>query len=619
MGRRITGSMVVVVALSAGPRLAAAHDVWCNSTDPTNLHIGKPECSDSPGFGTFTNMVHLRLENICQVSSPDIPINVDLIYPSPATFSATTRLQPIVFQHGGGVGPSFCDKHSGPGLLPPYNCGAGHPTNPYGEIGDYLAQKGAVVMFPILNLGPGTVPYTDSGRMLEAVTCLGKRTNQIPGEGTCNGLTCITDLVNKVAWSINNKQNITFLGHSAGAMAGLYLPQRLGSSLKAMILLDPSKPDYSATAPSGLASYATHVVHIYPDWYGPLQNSSNQLFRLGLSNTCQGGRCEGGSNPGALCGPTSPCAGGGYCTDGMGCSSNAMCGTTWTGTCTGPAPVAGAWVPLGLREIGTCKPNEGCHVAQHCTAMSGEYSWLTGYEVNGHRNFCNPNRPGNNCAGLATPPANAPCSLEFNMSTGVWEQPVECSRDSSCRKGPTNNLAQNWQRASAYHTIRRYIIAYAACMGGTHGTYYQSWVDGKDRQFDDAGLYQTECTRYDGQPDAGCAVNTSRSSCNANTQCKWAENECGKAIRVNNGVAATEYNADAGRYYMAGTSGQGYNTTGVCQGGAYNGQACSSDAACGVGINCTAGDFIERQERLGPPGSATDPRTIRCQAGFGSF
>ncbi len=590
MASRIGAGMVVLVLVSAGPRLAWAIDNWCDAQAHNGMHIGKPECSDAPGFGTFTNMVHLRLNDVCNVAgiAGATQLYADVIYPNPATFSATTRLQPIVFQHGGGVGNSFCDKHSG-NTTGPSNCGAnGHPANPYGEIGDYLAQKGAVVIFPILGIGPGTTPSVDADQIVTVVNCIGNRTSSVQTGGCAGGLPCITDLVDKVAWSPTSKQNITFVGHSAGAMAGLYLPQKFGSSLKAMILLDPSKPEYSATAPNGLAGHNTHVIHIYPDWYGPFQNSQNQLFRLGAPNTCVGGRCEGGSNPGAVCGPTAACNGG-FCTDGMGCTTASQCGTGTTGTCTGPAPVAGAWVPLGLREIGTCQPNQNCHVAQHCTALAGEYSWLTGYTATGHQTYCNPNAPGANCAGQATPPAGAPCSLEF--INGAWVEPTECSRDSSCRQGPTNayKSTQAWHKASAYNILRRYLTAYAVCMGGTHGTYYQSWVNGKDRELDDSGSMTTSCVRWDGQPDATCATYGTRATCVANLTCHWAAGECAKAIRVNNGTWETEYAWHAARFY---TAAEGYDGN---------------------------GDFWERQERMGPAGSTTDPRTIRCQSGFGTW
>ncbi len=570
-----TRIMVVAVAALMGEASVAQAQGWCGFTAPGDNHNGKPECDTGPGIGTITSAVHQRINNICGVGTTAEKINVDIVYPDPIAIAPGQLLTPVIFQHGGGVAPSFCDKHTNDTTFP-FDCGPSyHFSNPYGYVAEQIANKGAVVMFPIVNIGPGSTPSEDSMDVLNAITCLGNRTTQVIGPGGCGEAgepTCLPDLTGHVAWSPTNKGNLVYVGHSAGGVVGLYMPQRLGSALKAIIMVDPAKAEYVANPPTGLDS-GTPIIHIYPDWYGPLQNWANNLFSLG----------------------TSP-------------------------------DVTGPWVPIGIRDDdGLCDPDAGCHSAQHCTSMNDRYSWVAGYDQAGHGAYCNFNTT--SCTGM-------------QGSSACEGTATECGRNTVCTNNASLNGGADWHWGKSYNYAYRYIVTYAACMGGTHGAYFQSWVNGKDRDFDDTGSNAHLCVDSTGQEDAACAAYTdgtciggldagspciAHSDCDAancsggrevcrQAGCHFAHGEDGKAIRINNGQTVTEYDYHSSRNY---TANEGYNTSGTCVGGVNNGQACTTDAFCGTGSNCTAGDFVERTELLSS--NPADPRGISCQSGYGAF
>ncbi len=567
---------VAAVAMVAAAAEEARAQGWCGITVPGDSHNGKPECYTGPGVSNNfpANAFYARAINVCDATVDSEKIDVDLVYPSTSMVPGL-EMTPIVFQHGGGLAPSFCDKHTNDTTFP-FSCSPDfHYANPYGYMAEQLAHKGALVMFPIVNIGPGSTPYDDSARIMNAINCLGNRTSHVPGPGGCGEAgepSCYSDLLGRVQWTPTNKQNVVFIGHSAGAVAGLYLPQRFRTALKSLILIDPSKAEYALNPPTGLNS-GTPIVHIYPDWYGPLQNSANNLFGLGTT-------------------------------------------------------VTGPYVPIGIREVGSCDPDAGCHAAHHCTSLADRYSWRSGFNTAGHANYCNPNTT--SCTNMKTPPAGS-CPAGS----------TECGRDSICRTGPTKPSGATWSAGATYQVMNRYVVAYATCAGGKFGRYYQSWVNGRDREFDDVGNNGYECVGYDGQPDSSCTAKTTgtcnggtnhgngcvenlgcpfgtcagggREVCNS-TGCHFAQGEDGKVVRVQNGQTATDYDYHANRYYG---SAEGYSSSGTCVGGPNNGLSCTTDSFCGMGGNCTAGDFTERTEQINAV--STHARGFICQSGTGTF
>ncbi len=525
MARRFS-SLAVVALLAGVSSTARAQGGWCMDIfQPGDHHGGKPECYSSLGFNS-NNLVHQRVNNVCDTADQSKVINVDLVYPSPAILAPGVQLQPIIFQHGGGTANSFCDKHTNDSTWP-YDCGPEfHYANPYAEIGNLLAHKGAVVMFPILPIGPGTKPWDDGQMMMQAITCLGTKTSPITGTGGCGELgngepDCIPGgLAGHVAWSTTNKQNLVIVGHSAGGVAGLYVPKQLGHAIKGIILVDAEKADYLEQPPSGLAT-GTPIIHIYPDWYGPRNNGSNLLFNLYNSTT-------------------------------------------------------GAYVPIGVREGPSCNPDTGCHRSHHCNSLGDSYSWVGGFNVAGHENFCS--------GSCSTTYNGQPYTMKTPPSGSCPGGAASCGRDKVCRNGPTKPPTHTWSWGDAHMFTQRYVVAYATCLGGAFGAEYQSWVNGKDRELDDLGTNQGICVRWDGQQiGLPCSQYTLKSTCLTDSFCRWAQGEDGQAIRVNNGQLVTEYAHDQYRYY---TAAEGYNSSN--------------------------GDFTERTERLGVNG-------IRCQSGYGSF
>ncbi len=576
---------VVLLAAGLGASSEAwAQGSWCGQYIPGDTHPGKPECFTGPGMGTTgAAFIHKRVENICDDTIAMNQIAVDIVYPPP--IPAGVRLTPIIFQHGGGAANSFCDRHTNDTSYP-FSCDApagspnNHYSNPYLRIADQLAHKGAVVMFPILNVGPGSNPWTDGEQMVRAMECLTRKTT-IDGGCVDSDVACLDDLVGRVAWTASNKENLVVIGHSAGGLASMYLPRRLMSSLRGIIMIDPAKAEYMIMSPTAplvtMASGAitAPVVHLYPDWYGPRQNSENRLFRLGAPNSCYDGRCDGGTAHGSVCPADRLCPGGGFCTNNIGCWSNADCAG---GTCTNPAPVAGPYIPIGIKDLGV-DPDSGTHNSHHCSPFNDSPSWMYAYDPE-HYDYCNP--------------AVTTCT---NQKTAACPGgAASCGRDTFCRANQAPP-GQTWQWGNAYYITHRYVVAYASCLGGRYGAYYQSWVNGRDRYLDDVGTNSSVCT-YNGQIVIGhfCAGFFNRNDCEAHAasnMCHWAQGEDGSVIRINDGQRVTSYDPHTSRYY---TAAEAYSATGTCEGGPTPGAACTGDAACGAGGNCTAGDFTERQE-----------------------
>ncbi len=637
-----------VVALCVGLGLAreAGAQGWCDDVfGPDPDRDGEPECYTGPGYGaTSAVLIHKRIDNICPEDSGVNRIAVEVVYPPPAIIPAGVHLTPIIFQHGGGAADSFCDEHTTSTAFP-FTCVApgpspGHYANPYYHIVSQLVHKGAVVMLPVLDIGPKSKPHVDSLNMVRAVECLGRRTST----DTCaaGNIDCLTDLVGRVAWSTSDRSNIVAVGHSAGAVAALYLPRRLGGSLRALILIDPAKAEYTFDPPTGMSTpIRAPLFHIYSDWYGPFKHGENQLFRLGAPNSCAPGLCVGGSSPGSAC--VDPCPGGGscasyvgtpglggyhscvggdldgdacrarcpgaggFCTDGLGCSSSADCGG---GSCTGPAPVTGAWVPMAIRDDAGCDPDTGCHKAHHCNAFDDSEAWQYTGVTPPHFNYCNPDTTGA-CTGI-TGHKQAPSGACSPGSTG-------CGRASVCRRNIGNatgtTLSGGGFTAGTYMTYR-YAVAFAACFGGRFGSRYQSWVNGMDRAYDDNGIIGGTCTTNGQSIGGACAGFGDKDTCNAqwSTQnCHWADGNDGSRIRINNGGSVTEYNPHTSRWY---TAAEGYSATGTCVGGSSNGSPCTTDAGC-PGGNCTAGDFTERMERIST--AMGDPSNIVCSSAHPGF
>ncbi len=211
--------------------------------------------------------------------------------------------------------------------------------------------------------------------------------------------------------------------------------------------------------------------------------------------------------------------------------------------------VTGPWAPIGIKDM-NCDPDSGCHNAHHCMTVEDAFSWESGYGNSSH----------------------------------------ETKADSQCRTSGVVPPGATWTWGESYYIAQRYVVAYASCMGGVVGSYYQSWVNGKDREFDDSGTNGHLCTR-DGFVDATCGSYATKSSClaaPASYGCHWAEGEDGSVIRINNGQRVTEYGASADRYY---TSDENYDPQ--------------------------TGAFDERTETLSA--SPSNAKFIRCSSGHGTF
>ncbi len=537
---------------------------WCQPQ-----RDGKPECASSPGYADPADpfgfkTVHQWVPNACGSG-----VGLNLVYPDLVALPVGVKLAPVILMHGGGAETGYVDKHNA------------DRTNPYWELAQVLAHKGVIVVQPVfpINAGSGGVdqPWTNADKINAALTCLGQRTGAM-----CDlrgG--CLPDLSNRLNWDELSRPDLVYVGHSNGAVIGLYLPEKM-TGLKALVMIDPSKETWLGDLPDQIAATTT-MVHLYPDWYGPHHNAGNQLFRLGLPQSC-----VGGTDDKRGCDADTPCAGG--------------------APCNGPAPVAGKWIPIGYRDFGSvwdsedqgpggglCDPDQGCHASHHCSPFTNnnivyQVGSTYGINQNGHEAYCGSGGGGTGC----TKPA-------VNCGGAMY-----CGQATRCTWGPikTQDSAATWivgsspsNQNSTQRLLERYVASYASCFAANQGAYYQPWVTGKDRDFDDAGA-GAECTSLEGESDAACGVHTNQTACRS-AGCHWAVANDGRAIRVNNGERVTEYDYSAAREY---TAMERYNTTGTCETGPRFGTACTTDAFCADGAiphNCTAGDFTERIESSG--------------------
>ncbi len=475
---------------------------WCDNLDRATI---KPECGGGLGPTALNafGITQARWNSPC-TGSP----NIEVTYP--VLGAGQTKMPPLLLLHGGGMAAAYTDVH-------------GHPANPFQELATRLAQRGFFVIQPILNIGSGSLPYQDADNAQLALTCAGKKTNS--GECGASPLpSCETSAVDRVSWGANFGQNLILVGYSAGAIASMYLPEKISAGVstevvvRALIMIDPAKQEYTQNPPSALNSQ-TPVVHIYPDYYGPLKNNENKLFRMGAPASCVGG------------------------TDaGLGCDPDPLLPNQCTGgTCTGPKRgFLGPWVPIGLRS--TVFWAGGTYDTHHCTGLERGNSYQ----------FPNPN-PDNH--------------YPYTTGCGTASQ---CGQDLRCQNNTTiNTFGHYWFSGTARHILRRYVVAHAACRGADYGVYNQSWVTGMDRQLDDSGALGGYCVP--GLPPYGggggpfdpvCANNTTPVSC-WNAHCHWAQNEEQYPfIRINNGSDVTNYQNDTTvRFYGAY---EGWNgTTGV--------------------------------------------------------
>ncbi len=530
MGARVLGLGLMVLASVSASRPAAAA-LTCAHYESLYGTV-PPECMSEE-----STVVHYRLASVCPANDPDLG-GLEVVYPDPATLGVGEKFTPVVLLHGGGVAPGYKDIHAP---------GQSHWTDAYQDMARRLVLGAGVVVFqPILPNLQSKASVSSAGDIQYAISCVAARV----ADGCTTG--CIPDLVGHVDWGPNNYSKTIYIGHSAGGIAGLWVPEMLQSALRGMILIDPARDGIMDT-PSDMYM-SSPLVHIYPDWQGPLKESQNELLSLGQS-----------------------------------------------------AFVTGPWVPIGLRDYGCsaggcnpvttpCDPDAGCHTAHHCTGLGDNEAWNVG--VAGHPAYC-----ADNVASCGTDQDNK-CSTDPGCvapfpSQGYCPSGTTCGQYTKCtRNGAVNPDYLSWTfgtggGANSSTIMQRYVVAYAGCMGGVAGGEMQSWVNGKHRSFDDAGT-GSQCTK-DGFTDATCGAYSTAATCNANANCLWAQAMDGKVIRINNGQAVTEYNHHIRRWY---TAAQGYQATGTCQSGPNAGQACTTDAFCGSGYNCTAGDFVERVEKL---------------------
>ncbi len=532
-----------------------------------------PECSPEAYISGATHM-EVRYDDVCNcAASGDATcktVKVDFIYPVGLN---DAKWAPAVLMHGGGGMAHSADAH-------------GHAVAPHYEIAQSLVYAGFAVVAPVLNITSSSKPYTDATLAHAGLECLLKRTTSSEC-GPDKSVPCANgDILDRIAWSAASKENVVVLGHSAGAVAGLYLASYLGTAVQGVVMLDPAKQEYLEMPPMlMMANRPTHIVHLYPDYYGPLKNASNQLFRLGGTGTCNTGYCAGTSTP---CSSAAACGTGGFCTQSMGCNSDADCGVgAPAGTCGGPAPTLGAWVPIGIKDYGTCDPDAGCHESHHCTAVT-RWTAYDYYPDRSHATYCGSGLA--NCTNHARCPANTYCSPQNICSTNP----------------DINNSGQTWKHhrslgadydafgygARSSNLYMRYAKVYAACAGGIRGGSYQTWVNGWARRLnndglggegvcsDAAGVVTALCDPFDRNDDpVGCTA----------AGCIWSQGyDDFKVIRVNNAETVTEYTTTQGRYY---TAFEGYNSA--------------------------TGSFIERQERLSStPG---DVNYIGCVSGPGAM
>ncbi len=605
MRTRIPGSTLLVLGVlwqasdaSAQPTIPPGSDINCGMYNDYYNFL-PPECDIQAA-----SVIQARVLNVCGVSGGPGPtglpaMDIELAFPDPATLTSGTRLAPVVLVHGGGVGTAYKDLHP-----------EEHPINPYQDLARQLVFKGFVVIQPIdPNIGPGTTgnPYDEhrcggspsgalctsstscSGgamctlikgtahRIMDGVTCMTKRL-----DGTLNSLGvprcayepggCISDLMNKVAWNDANRENIIYIGHSAGGIAGLYAPAAYGSALKGLILMDPAKDALTGHPPTSIAT-ATPVVHLYPDWYGPMAMSEkNTTIQLGTSSTA----------------------------------------------------ITGPWVPIGVRDFPGCNPNTGCHEANHCNGLGNTRSYLNfGYQ-DSHESwhgsgltYCSGSSyySGYICQGSMTSwctSTGGSCLAPTSGRYTAWCPAGQgCAQAQKCLGGPTKPAGATWSfhrsggsGTTAGKVMTRYVLAYAGCLGGISGAKWQPWVTGRQRDLDDSGLPApdgdtTACVTGTRSGSTTCSAFTTYSSCTL-AGCYWMRGADGQIIRKNNGqTGITEYGPGSvtdPRY--------GYGPrTGV------------PDQPSWPGWNPTTGAFNEVSERLGTTPSSTN--YISCQSGPG--
>ncbi len=476
-----------------------------------------PECvrdAESVSFRRYTN----------PCGDTSLGIDVDVAYPE--LTSTTGRLTPVLFLHGMGIAAGSTDIHP-----------EGHPVNPYQELLATLAARGLVVIMPVdPHLAPGYLPYdTGSGptltrgtawRSITTFECLARRldvgTALAPGLCEADG-DCLHDdpLANRLAWSDADKRNLVAIGHSAGGMAALYVPHHYGQALKAIILIDPATDIAPENYPPAIAP-ETPVIHLYPDWYGPLaKHEANPSFAIAA------------------------------------------------------ASITGPWIPIGIRdyrgagcskgESCDCDPDAGCHESNHCTALSNALSHSEdGGPASAHGSWCTPTT--SSCSGgpsdgllCSGPEAHAcgeggictacPTARQISVpdeaapggcpAGGVCGQLTRCLHGATKPDGATWTAAHHGNGRDASKILTRYVVAYAACFGGHEGAAMQPWVNGEQRRLDDAGSGEPVCT-LDGLVSETCSGHTSRGRCEA-AGCFWAQAMDGKAIRINDGQWVTEY------------------------------------------------------------------------------
>ncbi len=557
---RILGAAALaMMSLVSGQALAGS--LPYGSCEPYSPAYNTPECAkDKPYVTQRTTCAGFQ---------------VNLTYPSPTSIPAGVRLAPAVLLHGGGTAAAFDDWHLTQGA------GMSHPVNPYQRITDHLALQGMLVMTVIHPNSTQTNQSLVAEEIAKTLTCMAARFEVPKTGGTCPG-GCINDLLDKVAWNANNKENLIVVGHSSGGVQALFLPQYYGSAVKGMILIDPAK-DLGTQAPPSAISSNTPVVHFYPDWYGPLaKNEPNNIMNL-----------------------------------------------ITAATLTGP------YVPIGIRDYPCsaqtgcgCNPNQGCHMAHHCNGLGDNPSWMysnNGYSSpTGHASYCEPNSRWCNAPGYPEHgttcyantwcgawgvgvPQNPNCVLCSKTHTGCNAEFDTCSQLDVCLTGATKPSSTSvvWTNNPGYSSsiiggevssarmLERYVVAYAACLGGTNGSKMQPWVNGRARYHDDFGS-GSSCTMNGIPGNATCDTKATQVDCEA-AGCFWARNaDGGPIIRVNNGEYVNAYGPGITgdtRYYGAASTSVAWN------------------------YNATNGSFYERTERLGyTPGSAY---FIGCQSGPG--
>ncbi len=514
---------MIAAALTLGVASSAdAYDsVWCSDGD----RFYKPECAGGGGPHETPGVQVSRIINACGTG-----IDVEFTYPFGA--SSDMKRPPVLLLHGGGVDPAYWDQH---GALQ-------HPANPYNEMARGLAMKSMVVIQPYWPVGPTSTPWDDADKAARIVSCIADGTdpNWCPTNGGCLPGNL---LLGAMSWTHTDRSNLLVIGHSAGGISSLYLPEKLGSGLRGIILIDAAKGSYTQNPPKAISS-GTPIVHFYPDYHGPLQNAANSLFRLGAPNTCVGGS-----------------------SNGLGCVGAADCPS---GTCTGAAPTQGSWVPIGIRDSAAALAANK-RDANHCMALEEGYSWNQ-TKPGDHYAYCMPGTP--NC--LRNPPNNGNCG-------GA----THCGQNKVCQNNPNLKAGSGlaWGDGTAQNILHRYVLSYASCLVADYGAYYQPWVTGSDRFHDDTGNNPAFCEvglrpwgmTGGANPNPTCSLNTNVHDCWA-ANCHWVKGQEGRVVRINNAQVVSEYTTTADRWYGAY---ERFNTP-------------------------TAGAFTERQEKLsGTPGQPT--------------